>query len=125
LKGIKAMKKEIDEKEVWDRVVKAIRGRRVFSRIIRSMYGDWVEIRLSSLGLAVWPHASSNDLKFLNRVLARILREHGAIIRKSNGVRWVFIPLESIPMEKRESPKMKKLMERKRVMVEEVWVWSW
>jgi len=120
------MKKEIDEKEVWDRVVKAIRGRRVFSRIIRSMYGDWVEIRLSSLGLTVWPHASSNDLKFLNRVLARILREHGAIVKKSSGIRWVFLPLNSLPVdEKSAKRKLRKIAERKRVMVEEVWLWSW
>ena len=39
----KAMKK-ISEEEIWDRVVKAIREGRVFSRIIRSMYGDWVEV---------------------------------------------------------------------------------
>jgi len=118
--------KEIDEKEVWAKVVKVIREGRVFSRIIRSLYGDWIEIRLSSLGLAVWPHASSNDLKFLNRVLARILRKHGAIVKKSSGIRWVFLPLSSLPVdEKSAKRKLRKIAERKRVYCEEVWVWNW
>ena len=119
------MKDKIDEKEVWAKVIEIIKNGEIPMRVIRTYLGSWIECRLSTLGYALWPQANYDDLKFLNRVLARILREHGAIIRKSNGVRWVFIPLESIPMEKRESPKMKKLMERKRVMVEEVWVWSW
>ena len=121
----KAMKK-ISEEEIWDRVVKVIREGRVFSRIIRSMYGDWVEVRLSSLGLAVWPHAGSNDLRYLNRLLARCLRQHGSIIKKSNGIRWAFIPLSSLPVdEKSTKRKLRKIAERKRVMVEEVWLWSW
>jgi len=112
--------------DLWNQVVKVIREGRVSSRIIRTIYGDWIEIRLSSLGLAIWPHVSSNDLKFLNRLLAKILRDHGAIIKKSNGVRWTFIPLNSIPIdEKSTRRKLKKAAERRRVMVEEVWVWSW
>ena len=117
------------EEELWDKVVKAIREGRVFSRIIRTIYGDWIEVRLSSLGLAIWPHAGSDGLKYLNRLLAKTLRDHGATIRKSNGIRWAFIPLSSIPIdEKSAKRKMRKILERKKTVKEEVLVaevWPW
>ena len=125
------MKDKIDEKEVWAKVIEIIKNGEIPMRVIRTYLGSWIECRLSTLGYALWPQANYDDLKFLNRVLARILREHGSCIRKSNGVRWCYIPIEAIPTdEKRKSlfKKLRKVAERKKTVKEEVLVaevWPW
>ena len=117
--------------EIWSQVVETIKNGKVPMRVIRTYLGSWIECRLSALGYALWPESNHDGLKFYNRVLARILREHGAFIRKSCGVRWCYIPLEAIPTDqKKESlfKKMKKIAERKKTIKEEVLVaevWPW
>ena len=133
------MKDKIDEKEVWAKVIEIIKNGEIPMRIIRSYLGSWIECRLSALGYTLWSqviHSSQidySDLKGKNRFLARVLREHGSFIRKSNGIRWVYIPIDSIPAdEKRKSlfKKLRKVAERKKtikeeILVAEVWNWSW
>ena len=132
LRGIKATK-EIDEKAVWNKVVETIKNGEIPMRVIRSYYGSWIECKLSSLGYILWPRSDHNSLKFYNRVLAKVLREHGSFIRKSNGVRWCYIPIEAIPTDERRKSlfkKLRKVAERKKtikeeILVAEVWNWSW
>ena len=123
--------KEIDEKAVWNKVVETIKNGKVPMRIIRTYLGSWVEVRLTALGLAIWPQANYDDLKFLNRILARCLRKHKSFIRKSSGIRWVYIPIDSIPSDQKKKSlfkKMKKIAERRKTIKEEVLVaevWPW
>ena len=116
------------EEEIWDKVVRALQNREIPMRIIRAYHGAWIEIRLSALGYALWPQADHDDLKGRNRLLARILRKHEATIKKSNGIRWAFIPLEAleaIPIDERlVKRKMRAAAkEEPEVLVSEVWPW--
>jgi len=130
LRGIKATK-EIDEKAVWNKVVETIKNGEIPMRVIRSYYGSWIECRLSALGYALWPQSDHDGLKGRNRILARVLREHGVFIRKSSGIRWVYIPIDSIPSDQKKKSlfkKMKKIAERRKTIKEEVLVaevWPW
>ena len=114
------------EEELWDKVVRALQNREIPMRIIRAYHGAWIEIRLSALGYALWPQADHDDLKGRNRLLARILRNHDATIKKSNGIRWCYIPLEAIPIDERPAKrKMRAItkVEKPEVLVSEVWPW--
>jgi len=77
----------------WNQVLKLIENGEVGGRLIRTISGSWFEVRLKELSLAIWPGATDDELKGKGRLLAKILREHGTVIVKKNGVRWAYIPI--------------------------------
>lgn len=123
--------KAMNFEEIWSQVVETIKNGKVPMRVIRTYLGSWIEVRLTALGLAIWPQADYDDLKGRNRILARVLREHGSFIRKSSGIRWIYIPIDSIPSDQKKKSlfkKMKKIAERRKTIKEEVLVaevWPW
>jgi len=77
----------------WNQVCTLIKDGKVRGELIRTINGCWLEVRLKNLALAIWPGASDDELKGKGRLLAKTLREHGAVICKKNGVRWACIPI--------------------------------
>jgi len=83
-----------------------------------------IELPLTYLERILWPQSSENELKFRGKLLAYILRKHGAIITKRNGVRFVSLPrsflLES---KKKQRTRKAKKPSSEKTLVDSVWPW--
>jgi len=98
---------EIDEKTFWQKLLHVIESEPIPKRRI-------YEIPLPILGYLLWPEKDYNQLKYLNRVLAQLLRSRRIKIIRRHGVRYAQIPIDRIQKKKREESK---------VLVEAVWRW--
>jgi len=68
----------MDGAEIWERLMEMVEG--------GAFSGH--EVPLPLLGNLLWPESDSNELKFLNRILAQVLRQNGVRIVKKHGIRY-------------------------------------
>jgi hypothetical protein len=104
--------KRIDENQLWSMVIKAFQD-----------LPYRVEVPLSMLSSVIWPSYDENKTKYWNQILCRVLRQHGAIITKRNGRRFVSFPKHILEKPTRKGRKSMKTSEPEHVLVSEAWRW--
>jgi len=102
--------KNIDEDALWRRISKAV-----------SELPYRIELPLTILAAAIWPDHDENKMRYWNRILCQVLREHGATISKRNGRRFVSIPKSALTGSRREKRGRRK--EPPKLMIAEAWRW--
>jgi hypothetical protein len=73
-----------------------------------------IELPLTMLESILWPQASEGELKFRGKILAHVLRSHGAQVVKRGGKRYVTFPRQILDeaKKKRKSKKVEKTASR-------------
>ena len=104
--------KKVNENQLWSMVIKAFQD-----------LPYRVEVPLSMLSSVIWPSDDENKTKYWNQILCRVLRQHGAIITKRSGRRFVSFPKHILEKPTRKKRKSRKVSEPERVLVESVWSW--
>jgi len=103
--------KNVNEKQLWDRVTKAI-----------ELLPYNLEMPLSLLSSFLWPNHDENDTRYWNRILCKVLREHGCVITRRGGRRIVSIPKAALARSKKRKAR-KKEEKPEHIMVAEAWPW--
>jgi hypothetical protein len=103
--------KNMDEKQLWEDVLKLLPN-----------LPFALEVPLSFLEQALWPQANESELKFRGKILAHVLRSHGAQVVKRGGKRYAIFPHQILDEAKRKrSRKVEK--KPKHIMIAEAWAW--
>jgi hypothetical protein len=93
--------------DVWEKLLSILQTQAIPKKEI-------YEIPLPILGYILWPEKDFNQLKYLNKTLAKLLRSKGIKIIRKHGVRYAQIPIDKIKGKKKEANK---------VMACEAWRW--
>ena len=105
--------KTIDQEAIW---------RKVKEMVSSGAIPYVIETPLSFIEQSLWPHLSSDELKYWGQILSKILKQNGAWITKRNGKRYAVFP-KSILSTREIKEKKGKKREPKHVLVSEAWRW--
>jgi len=83
-----------------------------------------IELPLTMLESILWPQSNEGELKFRGKILAHVLRSHGAQVVRRGGKRYVIFPRQILDEAKRKrSRKVKKKPKHEKMLVEMAWPW--
>jgi hypothetical protein len=102
--------KKVNETQLWDRVLKAV-----------EVLPYRVELPLGMLSSMIFPDYDFQRLKYWNKILCKVIREHGGQVSKRNGRRFISIPRHILTSRKKRRSGGKK--EPEHVLVSEAWRW--